>query len=360
MPSSRLNAISPCHTLPFKFETTGRTLDLDGNCVANILETLTLQQLWCMRQTSTEWYALFKHNSNIRVQCAKTRLDHVWQFLSKAGLPDIALGDRRVGIILDDLRCRNGMRLCHPVSEPQTLEGLSLFWSLKFLEVTYTHDLVSLPNDIGELKELTSLGLKNCDLTSLPERFGELESLTELNMGSCYKLQSLPERFGELRSLTSLNLGLCSELTSLPEGFGELAALTTLDLCDCGSLTTLPERFGELDLKELDLGACEALVMDTEINKIVEMKNLEDLKIWASNISVLPERFGELGSLTDLNLEWCTRLTALPKRFGELRSLTSLDLKYCPAGEAMTGTGLETQLQAQGCFIKSESELSDY
>ena len=53
--------------------------------------------------------------------------------------------------------------------------------------------------------------------------------------------------------------------------------------------------------------------MDVEINKIVEMKNLENLNIVNTNISVLPERFGQLESLETLILCRCANLRALPE-----------------------------------------------
>ena len=78
-------------------------------------------------------------------------------------------------------------------------------------------------------------------------------------------------------------------------------------------LLTLFKGFGELDLKELELWKCEALTMDVEINKIVEMKNLTRLGIGGPNISVLPERFGQLHSLVKLDLISCKQLLALPE-----------------------------------------------
>ena len=100
-----------------------------------------------------------------------------------------------------------------------------------------------------------------------------------------------------------------------------------------------------VNLKELNLGSCMALAMDTEINKLVEMKNLERIsqlvnldeesmkgilehcKRFESIPSTL---FGHpyFGTMTKLNLsEW--RMTALPEGFGKLTSLQILDLSYC-------------------------------
>ena len=270
------------------------------------------------------------------------------------------------------------------------------------LDLIMYANLVSLPKSIGHLKSLTKLNLSNCrSLVSLPESIGDLESLTQLNLFRCESLKSLPESIGDLTNLQTLNLyGSYSnqmKLESLPDSIGDLKkSLTKLDLCWCESLTSLPERFGELDLKKLALYGCKALNMDAEINKIVEMKNLTELNIGSTNISVLsdsiggltslsklflhncrslvslPERFGDLTSLTELDLRRCTNLVSLPERFGQCKSLKSLDLsgcsnlvslsegfgeleslqmlemRDCPAGHSMPDH-LQAQLRKQGC-----------
>ena len=68
------------------------------------------------------------------------------------------------------------------------------------------------------------------------------------------------------------------------------------------------------------------LALDKEINKIVEMKTLENLNMLRTNISALTERFEQLKNLKELTLQGC------------------------PAGRNMPPT-LRAQLESQGCTI---------
>ena len=157
----------------------------------------------------------------------------------------------------------------------------------------------------------------NC---SLSEGFGDL-NLTEIDFGCCTALDLgvIFDVIFKFEGLTKLRLaGL--KMESLPER----KPFTTFEPLN---LIPLSEGFGELDLKELDLWwACDSLTMDVEINKIVEMKNLTKLVIGGTKISVLPERFGQLGNLRELNMEACKSLLSLPDSFCNLSSLIKLDL----------------------------------
>jgi len=67
-------------------------------------------------------------------------------------------------------------------------------------------------------------------------------------------------------------------------------------------------------------------------------------------MELLPERFGELESLTDLNLLRCDNLKSLSERFGDLKNLQKLDLRSCPAKNTMPAA-LKEQLKSQGCTV---------
>ena len=69
----------------------------------------------------------------------------------------------------------------------------------------YGLDLISLPDSIGELKELRILSLSSNQLKSLPESFQNLINLEKLHL-SGNKFQALPDWFGNLRNLCELNL----------------------------------------------------------------------------------------------------------------------------------------------------------
>ena len=155
----------------------------------------------------------------------------------------------------------------------------------------------------------------------------------------------------KLKNLKKLTLLSCDNLLEIPEGFEDLVNLQDLNLRGCGSLRSLPEGFGELvNLAKKSFMAAIKHVQ-TLPEGIVEHPHLRDateLDLSGSNLVTLPERFGELKSLTSLDLTWCQKLVALPERFGDLVNLKKLNLRYSPAGRNMS-TSLEAQLKARRC-----------
>ena len=77
--------------------------------------------------------------------------------------------------------------------------------------------------------------------------------------------RSLSEGFGQLGNLRELNMGACKSLLLLPDSFCDLSNLTKLSFYEayygCEKLESLPERFGQLgSLRELNLGYCTKLL----------------------------------------------------------------------------------------------------
>jgi Leucine-rich repeat (LRR) protein len=81
------------------------------------------------------------------------------------------------------------------------------------------------------------------------------------------------------------------------------------------------------------------------------MKNLAKPNVAGTNISTLSEGFGELESLTKLNLSRCYALESLSEGFGELKSLKKLTMYNCPAASSMPAA-LKEQLKGQGCRLQ--------
>jgi leucine-rich repeat protein SHOC2 len=196
------------------------------------------------------------------------------------------------------------------IEQAQWVKGLdlvddrltSLPESIKYITVTcivlrYTQ-LISLPDSIGTLSNLTKLYLENNQIISLPDSIGKLSNLTELHLSS-NQLTSLPESIGKLSNLTKLCLG-SNQLTSLPESIGRLSSLTELHLSS-NQLTSLPESIGKLS-------------------------NLTKLCLGSNQLTSLPESIGRLSSLTNLDLG-NNQLTSLPESIGKLSNLTKLYLE---------------------------------
>ena len=93
-------------------------------------------------------------------------------------------------------------------------------------------------------------------------------------------------------------------------------------------MTSLPEQYGELsNLEDLDLSQCRYLRSLPE--GFGDLKSLTSLNLRECRSLVsLSEGFGELINLQTLGLQ-CKSLKSLPERFGDLKSLTSLNLRDC-------------------------------
>ncbi len=88
--------------------------------------------------------------------------------------------------------------------------------------------LDSLPLEIGELTQLTTLNLYDNELKSLPQEIGKLKQLEYLELeGNAIK--ELPESLGNLKNLKRLNLSR-NQLTTLPENIGNLTDLQRLNI----------------------------------------------------------------------------------------------------------------------------------
>ena len=110
-----------------------------------------------------------------------------------------------------------------------TLNGLNLSRS----------GIVELPKSIVRLKKLQILNLSyTCNLLELPEDVGNLESLNRLNL-RCSRIKSIPTSVGRLKKLTHLDLVCTKELECIPKEIGDLVSLKVLLLF--GSKTTITE-----------------------------------------------------------------------------------------------------------------------
>lgn len=99
------------------------------------------------------------------------------------------------------------------------------------------------------------LSLGGFGLTSIPEAIGELKNLKSLDVYQ-NKLMSLPDSITKLKCLEEIHASN-NQIRSLPEEIGELTQLQKLSL-DFNCLTTLPHSFAKLaNLKYLSFGSNE-------------------------------------------------------------------------------------------------------
>jgi internalin A len=164
----------------------------------------------------------------------------------------------------------------------------------------------------------TRLDLSSKQITELPEEIGQLTNLTYLDLKS-NQLTTLPESIAQLTNLTFLDL-YNIRLTTLPESITQLTNLAELNLSS-NYLITLPESIGQLtNLRVLKLGFNE---LTTLPKSIIKLTNLTRLYLRRNNLTAFPDVIIQLTNLTFLNLDE-NPLTELPP---ELRNKDGLKIR---------------------------------
>lgn len=118
----------------------------------------------------------------------------------------------------------------------------------------------------------TFLDLSGKGLTHLPPQIGQLKNLKTLELRE-NKLINLPSEIGLLKGLQDLYLS-ANQLTELPSEISHLKNLTWLDIRN-NNLSTLPQEIGELtNLETLYLTENQLSVLPPEIGKLINLKTL--------------------------------------------------------------------------------------
>lgn len=142
--------------------------------------------------------------------------------------------------------------------------------SLKRLDLRF-NPLEHLPQPIGELQQLEMLDIVEAKLTTLPQSFTHLYKLNYCRIEA--RLAELPEDFGQLSDLTQLHLS-DNCLTTLPESMSKLHQLQQLDLSG-NHLTELPEWIGQLpSLVWLDVRGNPLTKLPTSLGESKTLRHL--------------------------------------------------------------------------------------
>ncbi|CAI5460522.1 unnamed protein product [Closterium sp. Yama58-4] len=198
-------------------------------------------------------------------------------------------------------------------------------------------ELSSLPASMTLLTSLTSLELECMVLSELPEAIHSLSSLTSLTLSCCGTLTHLPETLGSLPQLIHLKLHSCRFLSELPTSTTALSFLETLTISRCASFAALPKFFGRLkSLRTLHLDVFESFESLPE--SMGDLQKLEKVFLSAPGIKSLPNSFGRLSFLRELEMEGCEKLWYIPSSFGKLSNLRVLRIIQCPMLSSLPGT----------------------
>ncbi|MGJ5634842.1 COR domain-containing protein, partial [Nostoc sp. CALU 1950] len=182
------------------------------------------------------------------------------------------------------------------------------------------NQLSSLPPEISQLSNLTTLFLHNNQLNSLPPEISQLSNLRTLSFYN-NQLNSLPPEISQLSNLTRLLLSF-NQLSSLPPEISQLSNLTTLSLSN-NQLSSLPPEISQLsNLTELYLDNNRLSNLPPEIS---QLSNLTRLYLDNNQLSSLPPEISQLSNLTVLYLH-NNQLSSLSPEINQLSNLTELYL----------------------------------
>jgi hypothetical protein len=197
----------------------------------------------------------------------------------------------------------------------------------------------TIPDGIGALTKLTSLGLGGLPTTRLPESLGKLTKLETLSLAYMQSLSELPVSIGKLTKLRELDMPYAG-ITALPP-LGTLRALRTANfsntplafvhptLWQCTALETLyfPDTLERLPPGIAKLTKLRTLsVSPSALASIaVELPKLKLTALHVHGAGELPAEVGLIKTLGELRANFLG-LTSLPDTLPKLVNLESLEV----------------------------------
>ena len=225
----------------------------------------------------------------------------------------VALNDWE-GVTLDDKGRLVGLQLLGLFIKVLP-ESIGELYNLSYLDLS-NNSLTTLPESLFNLSNLKYLDCSNNRLKRVPDSIRNLESLEHLLLDHCFggtihgSINVLPETIGELTKLKTLGIG-SNRLDILPDFIGNLDNLEVLR-ADNNGLTILPDFIEKLqNLQSLDMDSNR---LTTLPDSLCNLSNLHTLSFMNNRLISLPDNLGNLTSLTTLDLN-SNRLTNLPLSF---------------------------------------------
>lgn len=184
--------------------------------------------------------------------------------------------------------------------------------------------LESLPASLGALSRLTCLQVESRGIRYLPSEIGNLSSLVALQL-QCSSLHRLPDTIEGLKRLKRIHVA-SANMQEIPSTLGALSQLTRLDISNCYRLHALPKSLEHLTaLRFLGIGP-----------GLQSYKSFSPFRFHLKNLHISNFRgrklppLGVLKQVEALSISFCDALTTLPDCIGSLTRLAKLTIKQCP------------------------------
>ncbi|XP_060674123.1 probable LRR receptor-like serine/threonine-protein kinase At3g47570 isoform X2 [Ziziphus jujuba] len=207
---------------------------------------------------------------------------------------------------------------------PRSIANLSSHMSRLTIGGNILHG--SIPNGIGNLVDLTILGLETNRLGgTVPEVIGKFHKLQGLYLRGNMFSGSIPFSLGNLTSLSVLFLEENKFEGSIPHSLGNCTYLMTLNL-SCNSLSgNIPREVIGLSSLTISLSLSQNSLRGSLPSEVGV--NLEELDLSENKLSgQLPSNLGKCLSLERLHLEGNEFEGAIPQTLESLRGLEEMDV----------------------------------
>lgn len=201
-----------------------------------------------------------------------------------------------------------------------------------------SNKLKTLPNEISKLKDLEAIFLKgntDIDLEIICKLLSKLPKLISISFKE-WKLSQLPESLGDMTQLESLNLEH-NDLTMLPESLKKLKNIKEIQIQNNPNLNA--ESFIDIlsswtQMKDFSFSNTSLFKNeDAPISlpdNIKKLNSFESLFFqYARGLKNIPETIGELKQLKELHLV-NTGISVIPGTLGKLNNLESLSVNSNP------------------------------
>uniref|UniRef100_A0A8C6SD52 Leucine-rich repeats and calponin homology (CH) domain containing 3 n=1 Tax=Neogobius melanostomus TaxID=47308 RepID=A0A8C6SD52_9GOBI len=156
---------------------------------------------------------------------------------------------------------------------PELPVEVCLFVSLESLNL-YQNCLRSLPESLVHLQALTCLNISRNQLSVLPPVVCSLPLKVLIACNN--KLVSLPEELGQLRHLSELDVS-CNEIQTLPSQVAQLEALRDLNIRR-NHLVRLPPELSELPLVRLDFSCNKVTQIPVCFRRLNQLQSIICMK----------------------------------------------------------------------------------